>query len=243
MKTTINGQLMLVMLCEALVTRISDITMLQVNTDGLTVKIHKSQLEEYYKICKAWEEYTRLNLEYIEYKCMIIRDVNNYIAVTTKGKAKFKGAFEIDKEYHKDPSFRIIPIALYNYFVNKVPVEETIKQHLSGIKYDFCENKGIYDFCGRQKFKGSDYGETHSIKNYSLQIEKQQKNTRYYISNNGSTFIKQYAKGSQEFIHVGYQVTIFNNFVEEDYSINYDYYIRECNKEILNVIDNQLTLF
>jgi hypothetical protein len=42
MKTTINGQLMLTMLCESLVNSIPDLTMLQVNTDGITVKIHRN---------------------------------------------------------------------------------------------------------------------------------------------------------------------------------------------------------
>lgn len=245
LKTTINGQLMISMLCEKLMSKIEDITMLQVNTDGLTVKIHKKYIDLYYKICNAWEKYTKLNLEYVEYSKMIIGDVNNYIAVTTKGKVKQKGRLEVDKvvgsepAYHKNNSFKIIPIALNKYFTENIPIETTIYNHTN-----------IYDFCGRQKFKGQDYGETHSIINTTkgpqLKIEKQQQNVRYFISYPGATFIKQYAKGTQEFIHVGYQVTIFNQYIEKDiksYNINYQYYINECNKEIRNIIDNQLSLF
>lgn len=234
-KTTLNGQLMLSMLCEWLNTKINDLTMLQVNTDGITVKIKRTDLDLYYSICKEWEEYTKLTLEYVEYSKMVIRDVNNYIAVTTKGKIKYKGAFEIDKDYHKDNSFKIIPIALSNYFVKGIPVEETIKNH-----------SNIYDFCGRQKFKGGDYGTTSTIIEDRIVAEKQQKNVRYYVSNKGSSFIKNYQKGTTEVINKGYQVTIFNNFIEKetkDYDINYSFYIKECYKEIDNIIDKQLTLF
>lgn len=239
LKTTINGQLMISMLCEQLISNIENIIMLQVNTDGLTVKIHKSHMEQYYEICKKWEQYTNLKLEYAEYSKMIIADVNNYIAVTTKGKIKQKGRLEVDKvvgnepAYHKNNSFKIIPIALNEYFVNNIPIETTIMNH-----------DNIYNFCGRQKFKGNDYGEIHYIdENGNFKKEIQQKNTRYYISSNGSTFIKQYAKGTQEFIHVGNRVTIFNKYIENDYKIDYQFYIRECNKEIRNIVNTQLSLF
>ncbi len=232
LKTTLNGQLMLSMLCEWLNTKI-ELTMLQVNTDGITVKLKRTDLDLYYSICKEWEEYTKLTLEYVEYSKMIIRDVNNYIAVTTKGKVKYKGAFEIDKDYHKDNSFKIIPFALSEFFVKGIHVEETIKNH-----------KNIFDFCGRQKFKGGDYGTTSSIIEDKIVVKQQQKNVRYYVSNKGSSFIKNYQKGTTEVINKGYMITIFNTFVEkEEYDINYSFYIKECYKEIDNIIDKQLTLF
>lgn len=233
LKTTLNGQLMLSMLCEWLNTKINDLTMLQVNTDGITVKIKRTDLDLYYNICKKWEKNVNLTLEYVEYSKMIIRDVNNYIAVSTKGKVKYKGAFEIDKDYHKDNSFKIIPIALSEFFVKGIPVEETIRNH-----------KNIFDFCGRQKFKGGDYGTVSSIIGDQIVVKQQQKNVRYYISNKGSSFIKNYQKGTTEVINKGYLVTIFNTFVEkQEYDINYSFYIKECNKEIDNIIDKQLTLF
>lgn len=240
MKTTLNGQLMLSMLAEKLVMKIKSLQMLQINTDGLTVKIRKTDLDEYYWICNEWQAYTNLSLEFVEYSKMIIRDVNNYIAVKTDGKCKYKGAFEINKELHKDNSFKIIPIALSEYFVKGIPIEDTIKNH-----------KNIYDFCGRQKFTLESYGETHTI-SYNhcglpyKEVIEQQRNVRYYISNHGSTFIKVYKKGTTEMINKGYQVTIFNRYEElpwTEYDINYDFYIKECYKEIDNIIDKQLKLF
>ena len=74
----------------------------------------------------------------------------------------------------------------------------------------------------------------------------EQKNVRYYISNKGSKFIKFYNKGTSEIINVGYQVTIFNNFIDKpinEYNINYQFYIKEAQKEIDTIIDKQLKLF
>ena len=237
MQTTINGQLMLAMLIESLCINIPTIEILQSNTDGISVKIPIYEYENYSIICKEWEKKTKLSLEFVEYKQMIIRDVNNYFSETIKGKIKYKGAFEINKDYHKDNSFRIIPLALQEYFINNIPIKEIILNH-----------KNIYDFCGRQKFTSESYGEIHKLSYDKLnlpynKIEKQQKNVRYFISNKGSTFIKQYKKGSQEFINKGYQVTIFNKYYESDnYNINYNYYLKECQKEINNIISNQYDL-
>ncbi len=242
MAITLNGQLLLSLLAEELVDSCgSFIQVLQINTDGITVKLHKDLIDQYYDVCKGWEYDTKLTLEYVEYSKMIIGDVNNYIAVTTKGKIKNKGRFEVDKvvgsepAYHKDNSFRIIPLALQEYFVNNIPIEETILNH-----------KNIYDFCGRQKFTKDSYGQIHYLKDNQEVIEKQQKNVRYYISNKGANFIKYYSKGTTEVINSGYQVTIFNNFIKksfEEYNINYKYYIKEAQKEINNIENKQLSLF
>lgn len=243
MATTINGQLLLTMLSESLVDNIRNITMIQANTDGITVRIPRSEQDLYYRLCKEWELKTNLELEYVEYSKMIIRDVNNYSAVTTKGKTKYKGAFEIDKvvgnepAYHKDNSFRIIPLALSEYFINNKSVKETILNH-----------NNIYDFCGRQKFGRDSYGEIHYISRNSSEvtIEKQQKNVRYYISKSGKKFVKQYTKQSSEIINKGYEVEIFNKYIEKDmndYKIDYSFYIKEVNKIIDILEPKQTTLF
>jgi hypothetical protein len=244
MAITLNGQLLLSLLAEELVDSCdSFIQILQINTDGITVKLHKDLIDQYYDVCKGWEQDTKLTLEYVEYSKMIIGDVNNYLAVTTKGKIKNKGRFEVDKvvgsepAYHKDNSFRIIPLALQEYFVNNIPIEQTIRNHTN-----------IYDFCGRQKFTKDSYGQIHYLDLFINKeiVEKQQKNVRYYISNKGANFIKYYSKGTSEVINSGYQVTIFNNYVEkpfEDYNINYKYYIKEAQKEINNIQKTQLKLF
>ena len=64
------------MLCEMLHNKIEDLKILQVNTDGITVVIKREDKKLYWGICKEWENITKLNLEYVAYDKMIIRDVN-----------------------------------------------------------------------------------------------------------------------------------------------------------------------
>jgi len=214
--------------------------------DGCEIRIPRAYEWLYNDICKAWEMYTNLTLEFVDYQKMWIRDINNYGCLSTNGKIKNKGYFEVEKviggepAYHKDNSFKIVKIALQEHFVNNIPVEKTIKNH-----------ENIYDFCGREKFKGEDYGETCILDydnkgNPYMRITKQQKNTRYYITNKGSTFYKRYAKGTSEVINKGFEVEIFNKYIEKDmidYNVNYNYYINLANKEIENICSKQMNLF
>lgn len=127
-QVTINGQLLISMLAEWL----KDFQLLQMNTDGLTIRHHRDSIEEVMKICRAWEQLTELELEYTTYKKMVIMDVNNYLAVYDSGKVKRKGLFVryedmvAAEEWHKNPSMNIVPIALNEYFVNGKNPRETI---------------------------------------------------------------------------------------------------------------------
>lgn len=81
MQITINGQLSLSMLYEMVCEEIPEAIPLMQNTDGFETMIPTDKIEKYYQICDRWEVMTQLQLEHDEYKKMIIRDVNNYIAV------------------------------------------------------------------------------------------------------------------------------------------------------------------
>lgn len=240
LKTTLAGQLALCMLSEMLMIRVPNLTMLQINTDGLTVSIPWEHKRLYWEICQEWEAQTKLILEYVAYSQMIIRDVNNYIAVSQKdNKVKYKGTFKPnhemikDREYHKSLSQGIVSLAVADYFLKGIPVEQTIK-----------ESNDIYLFC-------KTYNATHGWKCETVDsqgnIETQQKTNRYYISNDGKTFRKLKDDRIIEIEAGGTLVTIFNKFEEPiystitgkhfgNYNINYDYYINECYK-IIHKID------
>lgn len=254
MQTTINGQLMLCMLSEQLQENIPDCKVLQINTDGITLRLHRDYVDTYYSVCDEWEAMTKLKLEYAEYDKMWIRDVNNYGALTTKGKVKLKGAYETEKligsdiAYYKDNSFRIIAEAALAYFKDGIPVEDTVKN---------CQD--IFQFTGRAKFKSDSYGETREIHKGKKVIEKQQKTTRYYISNNGKSFVKVYLTRpddngerrpyKEEIINSGYKVNIYNKHIDlkiRTYDIDYTFYIDEANKlveAILGKKTSQLKLW
>lgn len=150
MQITINGQLSLSMLYEMLAEGIPGARPLMQNTDGLEMMIPTHFVDKYMEICAEWEKMTSLQLEHDKYQKMIIRDVNNYIAINEKGKVKCKGAFDwedMDKKkvaaLHKNKSFLVIPKAIHQYFVNGVKPEDYLKT-----------NRNIYDYCAGVKAKG-----------------------------------------------------------------------------------------
>jgi len=234
LSTTITGQLSLLMLIESL--EDGGIQVLSANTDGIVSKVHKDKTDLYYSLCERWELLTKYKLEYTFYKQLIQTSVNDYLAETTNGKLKFKGDFEIDKELHKDPSMKIRAIALKEYFINKQPVEETIKKH-----------QNIFNFCKR--FRTSKGWITYKYSTDGVQMikERQQKNIRYYISINGDKITKEKTKDGKKIdIEASTGVTIFNKYIQKDmkdYNIDYGYYVSEARKIILSIDDGQLKLF
>lgn len=183
---------------------------------------------------------TSLVIEEAFYKQMIIRDVNNYISeyddsTPEKEHLKLKGCFEIDKEYHKDPSMRIVPLALKQYFINNIPIEQTIRNHTD-----------IFDFCLRLKTNSASTPYFKYIDNGEVISKKLNRTTRYYVSNTGGILLKQFSDTRASGVNTGYSVTIFNKFIEKpinEYDINYNFYIAETNKIKYAVDDGQLNLF
>jgi len=219
---------MLTMLAEQLM-EIPDLTLIQINTDGLTCKLRKQHESEYYNICKQWESITRLQLEYAYYSKMIIRDVNNYIAIYTNGKAKCKGSFEFENlPLHKNKSELIVRKAIYNYFLYNTPVEDTI-----------INGDNIFDYCigVRAKQDSSFIGITNNNT-----VTKLPKTIRYIISKTGMIFKKVYSKGSYEYLNAhpqkgkSYYSQLLNQVQStnpKDYNINYQYYIVQANNEVV----------
>src|SRR5690606_6342852 len=188
-----------------------------------------------------WEKMTSLSLEYVEYKKMVIRDVNNYLSISTSGKIKYKGAFKPndemrkDGEYHKSFSQGIVATAVAKYFIDNIPVEDMVYN---------CTD--IFEFCKTGNTTGDWVAETFEIKDGNkVNVVQQQKNNRYYLSNNGVRFQKRIVKDGK-LSEIEYEseklVTIFNVYEEKnfsEYDINYQYYIDECYK-IIHRIDGTL---
>jgi hypothetical protein len=238
LRVTINGQLYILMLIEQLV--LNGFKVISANTDGVTTQVDKDKEQLYYEVCKKWETQTNFELEYVYYKKYIRRDVNNYLAIRTDGTTKEKGLFTIDsdiffKSNHEAKSYDkpIISIALYNYFLNDIPIETTIKEH-----------KDIYDFCVAKKIDSKFTNELHYLKNGEYKTDILQKSVRYYVSTNGGVLLKtDREKGDIENYEVNKKVTIFNDYFDGPYNIDYGYYINNAQKIINEIINPQLTLF
>ena len=141
MSITINGQLLLCMLAQYLI-EVPGLEMIQVNTDGLTVKCPRAHVAMMDEICKWWEQYTCLELESATYSRMFIRDVNNYIAEYEDGKLKSKGAYvhktkesqgsiwrPNDMDWNQDFSALIIPKAAEAALIHGTDIREFIINH------------------------------------------------------------------------------------------------------------------
>lgn len=183
MTITINGQLSLCMLAERML-KIPECEMIQVNTDGLTVRIpreHKPMLDMYWK---EWESVTGLELEEAIYDAMFIRDVNNYLSLTTSGKLKNKGAYAWkshrhdkypDVQWHQNHSALVVPMAAEMQLVHGIPVEDFIRCHSEPL-----------DFCIHAKAPRS-----NTIVSVRDGIETEMQNiNRYYVSNDGVELVK-----------------------------------------------------
>lgn len=240
-KTTIAGQCFICMWSERWIKAVPEVKFLQSNTDGQTILIPRSKLHLIREVNEQLTKETGLTIEEVFYKKMIIRDVNNYIGVyddytPENNHCKLKGCFEIDKEYYKDPSMKIVPISLKKYFVDNIPIKETITNH-----------KNIFDFCLRLKTNSKSIPYFRHLNEEGIIVDdKLDRTTRYYISNTGGILLKDF-NGKLNGVNVGFSAIIFNKYIEKDfkdYNINYRFYIAEANK-IKNVIEDygQLSLF
>lgn len=227
-KVTFKGQLSLLMLLEEYYL-LGGVELLSANTDGIVIHYPKELDDKVQEIHDKWEQVTQSILEDTFYKKIISRDVNNYIAEIIDGdsgktiKFKYKGCFEIDPDYHKNKSQRIVAIALKEYFINNVPIYKTIKNH-----------KNIYDFCIGKKATGKTYYMT--VDGYGV-YEYNDKVIRYYIKRDGRLLFKQLDEERRSAVNKGFKVKMFMEYFDsDDYEIDYMYYINECRK-IINPIE------
>lgn len=233
MQITINGQLLLSKLAEMLSLAIPECQPLMLNTDGLEMMIPEDKVAIYYEICSKWETQTQLSLEHDQYSKMIIRDVNNYMAISQKGKVKCKGAFEwedLAKKkvaiFHKNKSFLIIPKAIYAWFVHGTKPEDFL-----------AANKDIYDYCGAVKAKGGWYFEDRRIVDGDVVNKKLQKIVRYFVSNDGGKIVKCHQDGREIQVEAGQWLQTVVNKIDDSkdydkYDINLKYYLEEIYKQI-----------
>ncbi len=213
---------------------------IQTNTDGQTLYVPREDLNKIRAVNEQLTEETGLTIEETIYSKMCVRDVNNYLAVYEDNTPehehiKLKGDYEVYKEYHKDPSMRVVPLAVKNYFVYGIPIKETIMN-----------DNDIFDFCLRLKVNSSADAMFRTIRNSEIVEDKLDRTTRYYVSTNGGTLYKEFKDGRQIGVNIGYSATVFNKYIKKpisEYKINYMFYITEAQKLVDAIFTRQLELF
>jgi len=223
MQITLNGQLLLCKLAEALLS-IPGLRMVQANTDGLTLHVPKRYMIEFAHIVSEWEQLTNLKMEKNTYSKMFIRDVNNYIAVYENGKVKRKGAYEYDQDWHQNHGGLIIAKVTEQVLVHGAPIRETMEQW-----------PDIMDFMLRTKVPRSSYLQWGE--------DQAQNISRYYIAKGGKSLFKWMPplKGKTEWrkiaVESGWAVQICNDIVDAGkLPIDFEWYIQETEKLCLSVM-------
>ena len=235
MKIRINGQLLLLMLAEKL-TQVG-CRIVQANTDGLFVLLKKDSYQQVNIICRNWEQLTKLTLEEERFEAMYQYAINDYIAVREGYKEtknpdliKTKGMFITKVLLGKGLSAKIIPEAIIKYFVDGIPVEQTIKE---------CED--IRKFLMSEK--------TGKQWHVEYMNEEQQRTNRFYASTNGGYLWKWKDNNgvpAYQNMLTASGVTLLNKFDNkpiEERKINYRYYLKEALKIIEELQPRQLELF
>ena len=230
LKVTINGQLMIMMLCEEL--ELNGIEVVSANTDGIVVKLYKTQKDKFNEIADNWKNLTKLDADSEEFICYINRDINNYIVQETNGKITYKGALH-PKMYANDLSkgydMPVVAQAVSNFFLYNKPVLETLYE---------CRN--ILDFCKTQNV-GRQF---HVEYSEGYENKELQRNVRFYVSNIGGSIYKVHNHTKQKNnLCAGNKVTVLNTLDDvriEFRNINYSYYYNEAYK-IINPIKLQVS--
>lgn len=227
MSITLNGQLLLCVLAEGLM-HIEGLKLIQVNTDGLTVRVPRANKWLVDTARAAWESRTKLQLEEAIYSHMFIRDVNNYIARYEDGKVKRKGAYEHKMHWHQNAGGLVIPKVAEKVLIDGAPIRETVEQW-----------PHIMDFMLRTKVPRSSY----------LAIEHEgvasqlQNTTRYYIAKGGGHLFKWMPPLAKKpgvwrkiGVESGWGVQPCNDIKDAgNLPVDFDYYIREVEKLCLGL--------
>lgn len=226
MQVTINGQLMTMTLIEEL--ELNGIHVISANTDGIVIKLPRDKFSVYKDITDRWNGTNKMGADYEEYKMIVSRDINNYMDIQTDGTVEYKGALDPKqylKELKKGYDAPVVAVAVFEYFVNNIPVMTTLRNHKDIL--DFCKTQNV----GRQFEVVYDVCEKGKI----IHIHSQ-RHVRFYVSTKGVIIQKENkVSGAKSKLAGGNSVCILNSLDDlpiEERNINYSYYYNECYKII-----------
>ena len=127
----ITGQLFLLELARHLYKDVSDLRIVQLNTDGIMIEFDDSQYDQVQEILNEWQTRTGFELEEDSIAQIAQKDVNNYVEVQPSGKFKTKGGYLVRGiapagAFNVNNNATIVAKALVEYFVHGTPPEDTI---------------------------------------------------------------------------------------------------------------------
>ena len=237
LKVTINGQLMTMTLVEEL--ELNGIHVISANTDGIVIKLPNDKKDIFDDIVKRWNETNKMGADSEDYKSYFARDVNNYFAIWSNNEVECKGALDPKqylKELKKGYDMPIVAKAVFEYFVNNVPVMDTLRKH-----------KDILDFCKTQNV-GRQFDVVYDkVENGKIKTIKSQRHVRFYVSTKGVKIQKMNKIDNRRSNLASGKPSIILNSLDdepiEERNIDYKYYYDEVYKIIdpikLGISSNQ----
>ena len=128
----ITGQLFLLELAQNLYQNVEGLVIVQLNTDGVMIEFYEDQYDEVLAIVNEWQSRTGFELEEDSVSMIAQKDVNNYVEVQPSGAVKTKGGYLVRGiapagAFNVNNNGVIVATALREYFVNNIPVEDTIQ--------------------------------------------------------------------------------------------------------------------
>ncbi len=121
---TLTGQLTLLNLIETL--EYHKINVISANTDGIMLYYRKFGHPVVEKIIKDFSQRTGFIFEATPYRCVALKDVNNYYAVKEDRSVKIKGIYSAPT-LSKNPTAPVVSKAVANWLSRGTPFEETLK--------------------------------------------------------------------------------------------------------------------
>lgn len=229
MQVTINGQLMVMMVVEAL--ELAGIHVVSANTDGIIVKLPKDKEDEFKNITDDWCAQNKLGADSERYKLFVTRDINNYFDIQSNDKVEYKGSLD-PKQYLKDLKkgydMPVVAKAVFEYFANGVPVMETLIHH-----------KDILDFCKTQNVGKQFEVVYQKVVDGKVIDVHSQRHVRFYVSTKGVIIMKENVHDKKRSVLAsGKPVIILNKLDDKDIALRdiaYSYYYEEAYK-IINPI-------
>lgn len=219
MKTTLNGQFLLCLLAEKVMPMGR---LIQVNTDGLTILLRRSEEDQFNQELMTWENLTGLTLEQTEYRRMWVADVNNYLAEGVDGKVKGKGRYQYEGDWSRNHSALVVAKVAEKVLLTGGSIRETLRNW-----------SDIMDFMIRVKIDRT----SRLVDNYGNEYQRL---TRYYVSEGGVNLFKLMpplpGKGDtwRRFsIEAGRTVNVCNYIHHVGRPIDYDYYVNEVEKLVM----------
>jgi len=239
-KTTVNGQLYLLMLVEEL--ELNNIHVISANTDGIVCKFNNLLEPTYNRVCQEWQAKLDFELEFTDYEKYIRNDVNNYIAIKSgfskaikskesrkdieKKYIKYKGLFISNPDFSKGFINPVVSKALCNYYIYGTSILETFEDQLKS-------KDGIYDFCITQKIDKKFEAQYHHVEFGARVIDILQQYNRFYISKESCGILLKHdpVKKRNTSIVAKQNTRILNTYRGEPISdVKFSYYGAECSK-------------